>query len=54
MTLILSGNQNGFTLPITSRPNEDVTIKLANCWSMEEKDGSRGQARQVLGLGGME
>jgi hypothetical protein len=32
-----SGNQNRFTIPITSRPNEDVTSKFPNCWSMEEE-----------------
>jgi hypothetical protein len=32
-----SGNQNRFTIPTTSRPNEDVTSKLPNCWSMEEE-----------------
>ena len=31
------GNQNRFTIPITSRPHEDVTSKFPNCWSMEEE-----------------
>jgi hypothetical protein len=32
-----SGNQNRLTIPVTSRPNEDVTSKFPNCWSMEEE-----------------
>ena len=32
-----SGNQNRFTIPITSRPNEDVTSKLPHRRSMEKE-----------------
>jgi hypothetical protein len=31
------GNQNRLTIRITSRPNEDVTSKFPNCWSVEEE-----------------